>query len=877
MSRRQGVRSALTRSNQHISLLSMLVIFVALSAHAGPADTRKPVSVEDVLATEFVGRAEFSPDGHWLVYNRVPPYASLSDFSYWMHAGGMSGHQVWVKDLTNETAPFRQPGLDPAATNFLFGVSPDSAWLVVLEHRMGRLRLAACRFGQEACVRFDPMPDIRDRYAAALQWNERLNWIANDRIVMPVRRPDLPGSEMRSRAAAGAFLSNAWRRAWTGDGVTASVVTSTGRDRSTDWAEGSLAVFNLSTGETGILASGRYAGVAVSPDQNFLLAARVAERARPAADARPIARETHPIFDRRYGLRLINVRTGTVKALETPFQVDPGSFTWRADSGAIAAFGWSRDETVEQGRFYTFQLSDLTPRPMGPAAFQPTERFSAAQGRWWTGPAAFAYLGDGLIAHGRLAPRAPASWYQLGARGEARSLSGAFSMPEADLVAQTSDSVLAASQGAIYRLGPEQAPQRIELGGRVRIFSYRPYAEHGSSAESYPMPGFSPGFLTPDALLVHAEHSDEDAAIEFVSLDQGPGSVLRMDVPLTGGRVIAASRTASALIASVKSGAATRLLFIRNGHPPEALFSINEHLNRVRHPETRQVQYELKSPEPVPATRTVRACLLLPPDFDPSRRYPVLMEIYPTGIGGGCETLADAPSAGPMVADLWAARGFIYVRPAFPLDLMKTPADPLGRLGDLVDQTIDALGSEGFVDTDRVVAYGFSQGGIASLVAGVQSRRLRAVISINGWADYFSHYFGARGLMRYFHLDQNGGDNRWRYECDGEGAVNGCPFGFGASALSDPTRFLLASPVAQAGAISAPVLLVHSDFDYFDLSQYDEMFGALYRAGKEATYVRYWGEGHGPSSPANIRDLWQQIDRFLGAQSVLPDRADDER
>jgi dipeptidyl aminopeptidase/acylaminoacyl peptidase len=832
------------------------------------------VNIEDVLATEFAGRAEFSPDGHWLVYNRVPPYASLSDFSYWMHAGGMSGHQVWVKDLTNQTAPFEQPGLDPAATNFLFGVSADSAWLVALEYRMGRLRLAACRFGEEACVRFDPMPDIRDRYAAALQWNERLNWISNDRIVMPVRRSDLPGSEMRNRAATGAFLSDAWRRAWTGDGVTASVVTSTGWDRSADWAEGDLAVFNLSTGKTEVLARGRYAGVTVSPDQRFVLAARVAERVRPAADARPIARETHPIFDRRYALRLIDVRTGTINAFETPFQVDPGSLTWRADSAAFSVFGWSKDETIEQGRFYAFRLNDKVPAPMGPATFLPSERVSAAKGRWWTGPAAFAFVGDGLIAHGRLVPTAPARWYYLGPHGEARSLSETVAMADADLVAQSPGSVLVASEGAIYRLGPERDAQRIELGAPVRVFTYRPYAEHGASPESYPMPGFSPRSITADALLIDTTGSDEDAAIRFVSLESSPDDVVRIDVPVKGARVIAASRSAAALFASVKSGAATQFFLVRKGHPPEALFSINEHLNRVQPPKTRQIQYSLESSARPLTTRTVSACLLLPPNFDPARRYPVLMEIYPAGRGGGCETLADTPSAGPMAADLWAARGFIYVRPAFPLDLMKTPADPLGGLGELVDQTIDALGTDGFVDTGRVVAYGFSQGGIASLVAGVQSRRLRAVISINGWADYVSHYFGARGLMRYFHLDQNGGDNRWRYECEGEGAVNSCPFGFGTSAFSDPARFLFASPVTRAESISAPVLLVHSDFDYFDMSQYDEMFGALYRAGKEATYVRYWGEGHGPSSPANIRDLWQQIDTFLSAQSILPDPAD---
>lgn len=216
-----------------------------------------------------------------------------------------------------------------------------------------------------------------------------------------------------------------------------------------------------------------------------------------------------------------------------------------------------------------------------------------------------------------------------------------------------------------------------------------------------------------------------------------------------------------------------------------------------------------------------------------------------------------------MAGDIWAARGFIYVRPAFPLDLAWTPEDPLGNLGLLVDQTIDGLAAAGFADPGRVVVYGASQGGIASLVAAVQSRRPAAIISMNGWADYFSHYFGARGLMRYFHLDQNGGDNRWRYECLGDGASHGCPFGFGESALMAPEAYARASPVAQARRVTAPVFLVHSDLDYFDIGQYDEMFGALYRAGKEARYVRYWGEGHGLSSPGNIRDLWRRIDAFL--------------
>ena len=36
---------------------------------------------------------------------------------------------------------------------------------------------------------------------------------------------------------------------------------------------------------------------------------------------------------------------------------------------------------------------------------------------------------------------------------------------------------------------------------------------------------------------------------------------------------------------------------------------------------------------------------------------------------------------------------------------------------------------------------------------------------------------------------------------------------------------------------------------------------------KRAAFVRYWGEGHVPQSPANIRDLWQRIFAWFAAHA----------
>jgi dipeptidyl aminopeptidase/acylaminoacyl peptidase len=843
----------------------LLVPGCALGAPAGSARPAAPVTVEDALNTEYIGRAEFSPDGRWLAYNLVPPYAQLSDYSYWMRAGGLSGHQLWVKDLDSGAPPRLQPGLDRAATNFLFGISPDSRRVVVIEHRRGHLRLGACRLGEADCTFFDPMPDIRDRYVAGPQWNERLVWTSAETFVMPVRRPDLPGSEMRSRAATGAFLWEAWNAAWSGEGVTASEVVSTARDRSGEPAEGMLAEFDLAGGKVRTLAGGRYAGVAASPDGRFLLAARVSERARPAATAAPVARETHPLFDRRYAPALIEAASGEVRFLDHPFQVDPGSFTWRADSAAFAVYGWGRGEAAEDGRFYLFDRETLTPVPVVDAAVRLTASLPDPAFRWWPGPARAALLEAGLVVHGQIEGEAGPRWFLLRPDAAPERLSGSETVPQAEIVAAEAGAVIVLAEGAALRLAPGEALRRHGFAGAasVRVPEYRTDAAHGWSAESFPVARLTKRSLPAQALLALRGNAGDDQSVAVAEFGPDAGAGFRLDLPEPGGRVLAASAAARAVLATYKDGAATRLVLSRSGRAPEPLALINAHLNRVSHPMTREIRYTLRAPDGAGPAREVGSCLLLPPGFEPARRYPVVMEIYPTGTAGGCRTFADTPGAGPLAGDLWAARGFIYVRPAFPLDLARTPDDPLGHLGALVDQTIDTLGAEGFADTSRVVLYGVSQGGIASLAAAVQTRRPAAVISMNGWADYFSHYFGARGLMRYFHLDQNGGDNRWRYECLGEGPSHGCPFGFGASALSAPEIYARASPVARADAIWAPVLLVHSDFDYFDMGQYDEMFGALYRAGKEARYVRYWGEGHGLSSPANIRDLWTRIDAFL--------------
>ena len=97
-------------------------------------------------------------------------------------------------------------------------------------------------------------------------------------------------------------------------------------------------------------------------------------------------------------------------------------------------------------------------------------------------------------------------------------------------------------------------------------------------------------------------------------------------------------------------------------------------------------------------------------------------------------------------------------------------------------------------------------------------------------------------------------------------------FGLGVRAWDDPEAYLRNSPLFFAEQVVSPVFLIHTDMDVFAMRQYDMFFSALSRQRKDAQYARYFGEGHGPSSPANIRDMWERIfmwfDTYVGGAQV---------
>jgi dipeptidyl aminopeptidase/acylaminoacyl peptidase len=157
---------------------------------------------------------------------------------------------------------------------------------------------------------------------------------------------------------------------------------------------------------------------------------------------------------------------------------------------------------------------------------------------------------------------------------------------------------------------------------------------------------------------------------------------------------------------------------------------------------------------------------------------------------------------------------------------------------------------------------GLSQGGFASLWVATQSHRYHAVVSINGWSDLAEQFFAMPWSQILVPDEMPPGGDSSRYLTPA-----GSDFYMGATPWSDPQRYIANSPLWRSNEVSAPVLLIHSDMDEFDDDSYQMFFSSLYMQKKDARLLIYRGEGHGSSSPANIRDMWSNIfswfDKYL--------------
>ncbi|PQA87173.1 hypothetical protein CW354_14130 [Marinicaulis flavus] len=836
------------------------VVFALANAGASMAEPHK-LSLDDMMKVEGLGRAASDPTGHWFVYERLRPYGQLPDYTFGAYAFRKSGHQLWRYDLDKGGDAALLPGLDQEFYNYLQGFSPSGRFLALFQYRFGAISIAAYDMIREKSVVFDQTP------ALSRSGEHDPVWISKDELVFAALPKGEQPISTSVRAYTGKALTLAWDNAWRGRIATADEVRSTFEDQSNEQEVGVLVRANARTGKVKTLARGLFADLRVSPDTRYLAGLAVS-KPRSADSSKLIVADS-----RRYRLTVFDLNTGEARPVAPKIEFFPYSIAWAPDSERVAAFGWASSEGPRSGGFYVIDVKN------GAATrydHKGLDLVSERERGWLQRPERTAFLGNNLLVFARRIPEnerqdprftfqntwptnlSKPDWYLLRPDGTSENLSKDLPGISGIPVGAGDGHVTVWAENGVYRFYENGSRLLLtpEIPGRFRFVS----ADSFTSRSGLIRPEFE------EKALFTVNNAGSKKTV-MVDLRNGhEGDVVIVDAPSADAAPMAGSLAAGAVLFDVEEGSVSRLLVARaeDQRRPHTIASVNTHLAEVDLGAWKTVSYEIDDPQGILPSHVVESCVLLPPGYD-GEVLPAIVNVYP-GVEPSCTSEPPKISyPDPYSPYLWAGKGYAYARLATPRQLIRTNDGPIAGLDEVIEAGANALVKAGITAPERMVLDGSSQGGVSALYVAAHSNRFKGVIARNSWADFFSHYFGAQGIARYEYGEEYFNTSALRYD-----SISGSDFGIGRQPFEDPEVYYKNSPVFLAPQIDMPVLLIHSDMDFFDISQFDEMFGALKRSGKDVRYVRYWGEGHLLSSPANIRDMWERTDAFLKDNGVTP-------
>jgi dipeptidyl aminopeptidase/acylaminoacyl peptidase len=250
--------------------------------------------------------------------------------------------------------------------------------------------------------------------------------------------------------------------------------------------------------------------------------------------------------------------------------------------------------------------------------------------------------------------------------------------------------------------------------------------------------------------------------------------------------------------------------------------------------------------------------LVLPAGHQQGKRYPLVTWLYPGWMVTDTSYvpfLYDKQSVSSLNLVPLISRGVGLLIPSLPLPPDGETADPYLELPKGVMPAVDRAIELGFADPDRLALMGHSFGGYATFSLVSYTHRFKAAFAMAGPSNLVSKYGEYFPGQRYYDYAHE--------ELFGPALAESGQTRMGRPPWGDLFRYMRNSPISFADRVQTPLMIIQGDMDYVSLQQGEEFFNAMYRLGKEAHFVRYWGEGHVIDSPANIRDLWQRIFAWL--------------
>jgi dipeptidyl aminopeptidase/acylaminoacyl peptidase len=234
---------------------------------------------------------------------------------------------------------------------------------------------------------------------------------------------------------------------------------------------------------------------------------------------------------------------------------------------------------------------------------------------------------------------------------------------------------------------------------------------------------------------------------------------------------------------------------------------------------------------------TVEGVLIKPADYDPSRKYPLLVVIHggPTGV--------DTPV---LVADRYypverfAAKGALILKPNYrgsagyggKFRALNVRNLGIGDYEDVISG-VDSLIAKGLVDKDRVASMGWSEGGYISAFITCFSDRFKAVSVGAGISDWVTYYVNTdiHPFTRQY---------------------------LKATPWDDPEIYRKTSPITYVSRAKTPTLIQQGDQDKrVPPPDSYELYQALKDRGVPVKLIFYKGFGHPINKPKQQRAVME--------------------
>jgi dipeptidyl aminopeptidase/acylaminoacyl peptidase len=240
---------------------------------------------------------------------------------------------------------------------------------------------------------------------------------------------------------------------------------------------------------------------------------------------------------------------------------------------------------------------------------------------------------------------------------------------------------------------------------------------------------------------------------------------------------------------------------------------------------------------------SIAGFLVKPVGFDSSKKYPMIVDLHGGPVGGA--SLSSSILHSRMEPHMWANKGFVYFLPDYrssgvygwdQIEKARERQDANDRDYDDIMSGVDSLVSQGFVDTNRLALVGHSYGAFLTNWIITRSHPFRVAVSYEGYVDTFLMYgtgFRVGGNPAF----------EWLY--------NGTPWDV-------PENYRKNSPLEFLKGVRTPTLLISGDKG-MALYNNEFLYTALKKQKVDVKFLLYKGEGHVISTPANRRDLLQQV------------------